>query len=63
MNDKDKIQRLLEIVKELEWTDYDTFCNEVDYNDLCHFCGNRQTEGHKENCKLGLLLKEIDSKS
>ena len=59
MSDKEKIKKLLEIIKELEWSGYSTCYNEIYENDICWYCNNNQKEGHENDCKLNLLLKEI----
>jgi hypothetical protein len=52
-------EKLFEIVKDLEWSGYTSNEWEIEYQNLCPHCYNDIQKGHKKDCELGLLLKEV----
>ena len=56
MNIEQQLKEAKEILKILEWYDYDTKHGEGKLPNVCPICGNNKKEGHTINCKLGRLL-------
>lgn len=55
VNEMAAIQRLVAMLKRLEWADW----NEVLQEDICHVCENQKAIGHDQDCDLAMLIKEF----
>jgi hypothetical protein len=53
---KQQNAEMLELLKELEWAYGDDR-----YDNVCAVCDRLKTEGHAADCKLGNLLKRLES--
>lgn len=55
MNIEKQLKEAKDMLKILEWYDYDTK-HGIKIPEVCPICANNKKEGHTINCRLGRLL-------
>ncbi|WP_252225220.1 MULTISPECIES: hypothetical protein [unclassified Clostridium] len=58
MDIEKQLKEAKDLLKVLEWYDYDTKHNGEQIPSVCPICANSKKYGHSTNCKLGILLAE-----